>query len=226
MACPSSGLTATAVSVNVFRIVKNLDQLAPGKYRDLFDQFKEIQGRINEVLSQRKQPKAEKLVLPFEEINVNLADQVGSKMANLGEVMNRLELPVPAGFVITSLAYQRFFEHNDLQTEIDRLLQASEVDQLDQLYSLSADIQQLIIRATVPPDLEEAIMGAYRHLEAKAGEGVKVSMRSSALGEDLAGDLLCRAVSLTTECESRRPHSRPTRKSWPASTACRPLPTG
>ena len=27
----------TAVSVNVFRIVKNLDQLAPGKYRDLFD---------------------------------------------------------------------------------------------------------------------------------------------------------------------------------------------
>ena len=178
---------ATAVLVNVFRIVKNLDQLAPRKYHDLFDQFKEIQGRINEVLSQRKQPKAEKLVLPFEQINMNLADQVGSKMANLGEVMNRLVMPVPAGFVITSLAYQRFFEHNDLQTEIDRLLQASEVDQLDQLYSLSADIQQLIIRATVPPDLEEAILAAYQALESKAGEGVKVSMRSSALGEDLAG---------------------------------------
>jgi pyruvate, water dikinase len=178
---------ATAVLVNVFRIVKNLDQLAPRKYHDLFDQFKAIQGRINEVLSQRKQPKAEKLVLPFEQINMSLADQVGSKMANLGEVMNRLVMPVPAGFVITSLAYQRFFEHNDLQTEIDRLLQASEVDQLDQLYSLSADIQQLIIRATVPPDLQEAILAAYQALESKAGEGVKVSMRSSALGEDLAG---------------------------------------
>ena len=177
----------TAVSVNVFRIVKNLDQLAPGKYRDLFDKFKEIQGRINEVLSQRKQPKAKRLVLPFEEINVSMADQVGSKMANLGEVVTRLDLAVPPGFVITSLAYQRFFEHNELQTEIDRILQASEVDQLDQLYSLSADIQQLIIRATVPPDLEEAIIGSYCQLEAKAGEGVKVSMRSSALGEDLAG---------------------------------------
>ena len=177
----------TAVSVNVFRIVKNLDQLAPGKYRDLFDKFKEIQGRINEVLSQRKQPKAKRLVLPFEEINVSMADQVGSKMANLGEIVTRLDLAVPPGFVITSLAYQRFFEHNELQTEIDRILQASEVDQLDQLYSLSADIQQLIIRATVPPDLEEAITDSYHQLEAKAGEGVKVSMRSSALGEDLAG---------------------------------------
>jgi len=177
----------TAVSVNVFRIVKNLDQLAPGKYEELFDRFKEIQGRINEVLSRRRLPKAERLVLPFEAIDVTMADQVGSKMANLGEVMTRLDLAVPPGFVITSLAYQRFFEHNELQTEIDRILQASEVDQLDQLFSLSADIQQLIIRATVPPDLEEVIKGAYRQLEAKAGAGVKVSMRSSALGEDLAG---------------------------------------
>ena len=177
----------TAVSVNVFRIVKNLDQLAPGKYEELFDRFKEIQGRINEVLSRRRLPKGERLVLPFEAIDVTMADQVGSKMANLGEVMTRLDLAVPPGFVITSLAYQRFFEHNELQTEIDRILQASEVDQLDQLFSLSADIQQLIIRATVPPDLEEAIKGGYRQLEAKAGAGVKVSMRSSALGEDLAG---------------------------------------
>ncbi len=89
----------TAVSVNVFRIVKNLDQLAPGKYRDLFDRFKEIQDRINLAVSQRRQPKAEKLVLSFEQIDMTMADQVGSKMANLGEVMKRLELPVPAGFV-------------------------------------------------------------------------------------------------------------------------------
>jgi pyruvate, water dikinase len=177
----------TAVSVNVFRIVKNLDQLAPGKYRDLFDKFKDIQDHINQALSLRRLPKAEKLVLRFEEIDMNMADQVGSKMANLGEVMARLQLPVPKGFVISSLAYQRFFEHNDLQSEIDRRLQTSEVEQLDQLYKLSADIQQLIIRGAVPPDLEQAILGAYGELEAQAGGEVKVSMRSSALGEDLAG---------------------------------------
>jgi pyruvate, water dikinase len=177
----------TAVSVNVFRIIKNLDLLAPGKYGDLYERFKDIQERINQALSQKRQLKAEKLVFPFEKIDMTMADQVGSKMANLGEVINRLDLPVPPGFVVSSLAYQRFFEYNDLQTEIDRRLQASEVDQLDQLYSLSADIQQLIIRAALPPDLEQAILDAYRELESKTGKEVKTSMRSSALGEDLAG---------------------------------------
>lgn len=175
----------TAVSVNVFRIIKNLDQLAPGKYQDLYDRFKDIQDRVNHVLSSRRMPRAERLVLSFEEIDRSFADQVGSKMANLGEVMTRLRLPVPHGFVMSALAYQRFFEFNDLQTEIDRRLQATAVEHLDQLYTLSADVQQLIIRAQIPPDLEDAILGAYRDLEAKAGKNVRVSIRSSALGEDL-----------------------------------------
>ncbi len=37
----------TAVSVNVFRIIKHLDELAPGKYRELYDSFKQIQDKIN-----------------------------------------------------------------------------------------------------------------------------------------------------------------------------------
>jgi len=177
----------TATSVNVFRIIKNLDQLAPGKYEGLYQSFRDIQENINQVLSQRKEPKADRLVIPFETIDKDMADQVGSKMANIGEVKNKLNLPVPNGFVMTSLAYQRFFEHNDLQAEIDRRLQSSTVEELDELYTLSADIQQLIIRASVPEDLERAIMDAHRKLEDGLGAGVKVSMRSSALGEDAAG---------------------------------------
>jgi pyruvate, water dikinase len=177
----------TAVSVNVFRIVKNLDQLAPGKYEDLYDRFKDIQDQCNQVLSQRNLPKGELMVLPFDLVNKDLADQVGSKMANIGEVLNRLHLPVPHGFVVSALGYERFHEHNDLQAEIDRRLQSTSVEELDELYALSADIQQLIIRAEVPKDLERAIMDAYHQLELGAGSGVKVSMRSSALGEDSAG---------------------------------------
>lgn len=177
----------TATSVNVFKIIQNIDQLAPGKYRDLFDRFKDIQDRINEALSRRKQPKGDRLIIPFSMVDKDMADQVGSKMANIGEVKNRLHLPAPEGFGISALAYQRFFEYNELQTEIDRRLQSSTVDALDELYALSADIQQLIIRSTVPEDLERAIMDAYKELESKAGKGVRVSLRSSALGEDAAG---------------------------------------
>jgi pyruvate, water dikinase len=177
---------STAVGVNVFRIIKNLDQLAPKTYEALYERFRHIQDQINLVLSQRKPPKGDQLVLPFSKIDKNLADQTGSKMANVGEVYNHLNLLVPSGFVVTSHAYQRFFEHNDLQHEIDRRLQSTEADQLDQLYALSADIQQLIIRSEVPEDLQQAILAEYAELEKVHGTEVKVSMRSSALGEDAA----------------------------------------
>ena len=177
----------TGVSVNVYRIITNLDQLAPNKYTGLYDRFKDIQEKINEVLSQRKETKGDKFVLPFSMIDKDMADQVGSKMANLGEVKNRLEMPVPEGFAISALAYERFFAHNDLQTEIERRLQSSTVEALDEMYALSADIQQLIIRSSVPEDLEHEIMAAYGELEKRAGANVRVSLRSSALGEDSAG---------------------------------------
>jgi len=176
----------TAVSVNVFRIVQNMDQLAPKKYVELFDRFREIQDSINLKLSRKKEPKGDILIFPLSEVDKDMADQVGSKMANIGELHSRLHLTVPSGFVVSSHAYRRFFEHNDLQMEINRRLQASEKEELDQLYAMSADIQQLIIRSPLPEDLEQAIMGAYRDLERAAGANIKVSLRSSALGEDSA----------------------------------------
>lgn len=177
----------TAVSVNVFRMVQNLDQLAPGKYRDLFGRFKDIQDSINQLLQTRKSFAGDRYVIPFASIDRNMADLVGGKMANLGEIFNNLNLRVPPGFAITSAAQERFFESNDLQPEIDRILQSSAVDKLDELYAVSSEIQQLIIRAEIPEDLERAIRAEYEALERTAGAGVKVSMRSSALGEDALG---------------------------------------
>ncbi len=177
----------TAVSVNVFRIVKNLDQLAPAKYEDLYERFKAIQDQTNQILVQKKLTHGDRLVIPFTEVDKEMADQVGSKMANIGEVQNHLRLPVPTGFVVSSLGYERFMERNDLQAEIDRRLQSSEGEKLDELYALSADLQQLIIRSPVPEELASAIMDSYREVAVEAGEGVKVSLRSSALGEDAAG---------------------------------------
>jgi pyruvate,water dikinase len=177
----------TAVSVTVFRIIKHLDALAPGKYADLQERFSIIQDLINKTLVQKRFPKGDQLVFSLRSINRNMADQVGNKMANVAEIRNQIHLPVPNGFVISALAFQRFIEHNDLQAEIDRRIQASNADKMDDLYNLSADIQQLIIRSSVPDDVEQAIKTAYRELEHECGEKVKVSLRSSALGEDAAG---------------------------------------
>jgi pyruvate,water dikinase len=177
----------TSVSVNVFAMVRHIEKLAPGKYAELFSRFDQIQKAIDEILTRRKPLADQRLAIPLSEVTKEMADFVGGKMANLGEIKNRLKIRVPPGFAITARAYQRFLEHNDLQVEIDRRMQAAETDRIDALYTVSADIQQMIIRAEVPPDLAEAIRGAWSAMETEAGRKVTVALRSSALGEDAAG---------------------------------------
>ncbi|MBW1779394.1 MAG: pyruvate, water dikinase [Deltaproteobacteria bacterium] len=178
----------TAVSTSVWQIAKNLNDLAPKKYEDLYERFKEIQLRINPFIVHRGDvAKDGPLVVPLRAVDKDMADQVGGKMANLGEIKNRLHMTVQNGFAVTASGYHRFMEYNDLQSEVDRRIQAADVDRLDQLHALSAAIRQLIIGSPLPDDLTEAIMEAYRHLEEMDGKDIRVAMRSSALGEDFAG---------------------------------------
>lgn len=178
---------STAVLVNVFRIVKHLNELAPGKYSELFERFKIIQESINKELSRRKITRGEELVLPLERVNREMVDQVGGKMGNVAEIHNSIGVPTPPGFVISALAYDRFVSHNDLQSEIDRIIQSGDSEKLDDLYRLSTHIQQLIISSKVPGELEEAIYRGYDEIEQKMGYRVRVSLRSSAVGEDELG---------------------------------------
>ena len=177
----------TTILTNVWLIIKHLNELAPGKYEGLYNRFKEIQQNINSLIQHKGSAAEGPLVLPLESIGKEMADQTGSKIANLGEVKNRMHLNVSNGFAVTARGYERFMEANDLSVEIDRRIQAADLGRPEQLYSLSADIQQLIIRSSLPEDLESAISAEYRTLEEKEGNGVSVAMRSSALGEDLAG---------------------------------------
>jgi pyruvate, water dikinase len=177
---------ATAVSVNVAQIIRALDALAPGKYTGLWDRFREIERRLQTALAAPSLPEARALVLPLASVDRSLAGQVGGKMANLGDLASSLGLPVPAGFVVTAQGYQRFMGHGELQAEIDRLVQAGGGDDSRAL-ELSARIQQRIVNAQVPPDLAGAIREAHQALERRHGAGVRVSLRSSALGEDLEG---------------------------------------
>jgi pyruvate,water dikinase len=177
----------TGVSTSVFQIARNLTQLAPGKYEVLFERFKEIQKKINPHLKSRQGAFEGPLVVPLEEVDKTMADLVGSKLANLGEIRKQTRVNVPRGFAITASAYARLMKENDLQTEIDRRIQAADMENLDQLYSLSASIQQMIIGSRVPAEIAGAIAENYRRIVSEAGRTVTVAMRSSALGEDLPG---------------------------------------
>ncbi|MBC8417668.1 MAG: pyruvate, water dikinase [Desulfobacterales bacterium] len=177
----------TAMSTNVWQITRNLNELAPKKYEELYGSFKEIQLKINPFISHRDVAQEGPFVLPLRSVVKEMADQVGSKVANLGEIKNRLHRQVQNGFAVTAKGYYRFMEHNDFQAEIDRRIQATNVERLDQLHALSAGIQQLMIGSPLPADLEEAIKDQYRRLADEEGRSIRVAMRSSALGEDFAG---------------------------------------
>jgi pyruvate,water dikinase len=177
----------TAITVNVFKMIENIDLLAPEKYRELNTIFKGIKEDIDRLLTHEKPMADERLVVPMSTIDKNMTDLVGSKMANLGELKNNLKLNVPDGFAITSSAFQRFIEHNDLRPEINRRFQSANLDDMESLFTLSAEIQYLISTSKIPKSLEDAIMDAWWQTEGNAGFEITAALRSSAMGEDEAG---------------------------------------
>ncbi len=177
----------TTVTVNVFQMVENLQRLAPGKYDALTDRFNAISRQIDDRMRHERQVHDERLVIVLDDIDKDMIDLVGGKMANLGEMKNKLKLDVPTGFVITSFAYERFIVHNDLKAEIDRLMQSADLDDIENLYRLHARLDRLIVEADIPPDLADAVRDAWAVLEAVSGPGMRAAMRSSALGEDEKG---------------------------------------
>ena len=172
----------------VFQIVKHLHQLAPGRYQALSPCLDSIRVKLDRLVNPRRPDNpTTPLVLPFSALDIRHADQVGLKMANLGEMANRLQVRVPDGFVITARAFRRFLNHNDLQSEIRRRIQIAEDQASHELYTVSADIRKLIEAAPLPPDLEAAILAAYGDLAVRHPGEMRLAVRSSALNEDQEG---------------------------------------
>jgi pyruvate, water dikinase len=176
---------AARAAFHAFRMIKSLDVLSGHKYPVLYRVLEVINSRIKHKLGERKELPVTALVLPLSEVNKEMVDWVGGKNASLGEVLNRVGLPIPAGLAITTGAYHHFLAANDLVDEINKRKMELDPQDPQTLAQVSQDIQRLILEAKVPPDLEEAVRAAYRELAAQTGDAaLRVSMRSSAIGED------------------------------------------
>ncbi len=174
----------TSISVNIYKLIKKINDISDDRYETLYHIFADIQFRIDQILEERAKAVDGKPVLSIEEINTDSASYTGSKMANLGEIMNLTGINVPHGFVITVLAYHMFLAHSDLQKNINQQLQSVNIEDIKMLGMASSNIQKLIMQSPVPLELEAAIFDGYKRLQEKTEKDVKVSMRSSALGED------------------------------------------
>ncbi|MDP3181309.1 MAG: PEP/pyruvate-binding domain-containing protein [Desulfobaccales bacterium] len=175
---------------HAFRMIKSLDVLSGHKYPLLYEVLDRINARIKEPLGEKKELPVTDLILPYSRITKEMVDWVGGKSAHLGEVLNSVHLPIPAGFAITTHAFEAFLAHNDLRDEINKRKMALDPQVPQTLAQVSEEIQQLINGAQLPPALKEAIISAYEEMaQALRPSGnldfsLRVSMRSSAIGED------------------------------------------
>ena len=119
-------------------------------------------------------------ILPFSDDAVTLANS-GGKGVNLARLC-RLGLPVPSGYIVTTVAYGEFVRTAALETLIETTLRAIDVHDAAALDAAAHAIRAGFAEAA--PRLSEALTGEM--LSAYRGLGVSaVAVRSSATAEDL-----------------------------------------
>src|SRR5215211_5688490 len=122
-----------------------------------------------------------RLILPFNAIDKSALAVAGGKAANLGELA-RAGFPVPAGFCVTTAAYDLVAADAGLEPTLAALA-GTQPEDTARLAELAAEARSYLSDASVPNALGRAIAEAYGDL----GDGapVPVAVRSSATAEDL-----------------------------------------
>src|SRR5918911_4346024 len=121
------------------------------------------------------------LILPFTAIDRSALTVAGGKAANLGELL-RAGFPVPAGFCVTTAAYDLVAADAGLEPTLAALA-GTQPEDTARLAGLAKQARSYLSDAIVPDLLRQAIGEAYEGL----GDGapVPVAVRSSATAEDL-----------------------------------------
>lgn len=126
----------------------------------------------------------EELVRPrmsawLSEIHAGSEDEAGSKAAVLGEIRNKLGLPVPEGFVLTTEAYRQYCGL-PLWTYIRETTRELDLDDLAAVRRAAEALEAAALASELPRAVEVAVAG---RAEALLKQGGRLAVRSSARGE-------------------------------------------
>jgi pyruvate,water dikinase len=168
----------------VFTIVEDLNAMTQAKYEDLFDMAESTSVRVLAELVRKSKVEKTNLVFALEQLSQENAAYVGGKAANLGEVCNRVNLPVPPGFAVTAYACLYFLEKSRLMPFIQEQLKNLDVNETEPLMAACQAIQTRIMAAELPDDLAVALKEAAEELNTKHGSDLRLAVRSSATSED------------------------------------------
>ncbi len=176
----------STILVNVYKMIRNIHEMSGGKYGELEKIFEKISNDLDQIVARKHPFRQGPFVLAIHDVRKKDKSEVGEKMANLGEISALPGIKVPQGFAITASATRHFLTETHI-AEINRLLQKADPEELDDLFKACAEMQKIVLEASLPADLEELLLFHFDRLEQECYPGCRVAMRSSALGEDTAG---------------------------------------
>ncbi|MBW1848727.1 MAG: hypothetical protein JRJ27_16660, partial [Deltaproteobacteria bacterium] len=168
----------------VFAMLKDFEKMCPSCYPDLKDYFKRFDSYIKFIFASKECNTSAPFTITLKNIPLDSQALVGSKALNLSIIERDLKLPIPEGIVITTNAFSYFIEFNDLRKSIDEKLGRLDINSTVALNIISHELVDIMMKAQIPPDMEENILNAYDSLQKSAGKDVRLALRSSAVGED------------------------------------------
>jgi pyruvate,water dikinase len=171
-------------SACVLQIIDNLHKMCPTRYQGLKDYFKKFDSYVRFMLAPPAYDFAPPFTYSLAEIPAEGLKLSGGKAFNLATIGRELQMPIPAGFVITTNAFYYFIEFNNLRNLIDARLAELDINSTASLDAVSQELMEAFIGAQIPPDIEKATLAAFKVLQKTSGLNTKVAMRSSAVGED------------------------------------------
>jgi len=167
---------------DVHSMVESLAVISGNRYSGLRSAFDRASGRIATVLGDTGASSRVGLVMDMEALHARDGDVAGSKMANLGEIRNVMGLPTPEGFVVTTEGFRLLVEEGGIRSMVQQM--HAELAGPDDVERVSRALRELIRTVRIPEPLQKELAGACGRLRAKTGEGRRLAVRSSAIGED------------------------------------------
>lgn len=119
------------------------------------------------------------IILNLSMVSKQEIEKVGAKAANLGELI-RNKFSVPEGFIVTTAAYSKFLENNELTRIIQDSLSNINFTDYKTIKECAKKIQDAFNSSQISSDVSNEIKKEYERLDSR-----EVVVRSSATAEDL-----------------------------------------
>ncbi len=118
--------------------------------------------------------------------DIGLVDRpaVGGKGGSLGE-LTRAKIPVPAGFVVRTAAFERFIAALEKEDPIRPKVEALGSQELERITAVSRELRERLENALLPEEVNSQILASFVEL-CGPENNLPLAVRSSATTEDAA----------------------------------------